>query len=363
MVYRASAGIPRVINLVCDRSLSRGHLEQVTVISPEIVAKAMEDLRLGRPSTITEHRAIRTSPEPRVTTTSSGIGMPPRNTAVRTAPTRSIDATHPPPRADVRPAAASQTTLSADPFAFVETQAPRQTRPKATPRSDVPAVEASDLKALLDLAPTLRHEADPEPEQASLGFTPMPAWKTRVAAQRTRRKSRFSFLRTLMLPLLGMGVMLLAGGLALKAHDRISAQPAALAVTPLPTLRVPGFVPVGAIVSSAPIAPIAPPPVEPFAARALIAPVASGDVWIVQVAAFTGPDRSAALVERLTEAGMPAYQVVTDAGAQGALYIVRVGPYRVEAQAENVRARVRQMPDLADAFVRNVTTAPAATHH
>src|SRR5262249_5636809 len=50
LVHRASAGIPRVINLICDRALTRGHVDPVAVIDPVIIAKAMGDLRIASPS-------------------------------------------------------------------------------------------------------------------------------------------------------------------------------------------------------------------------------------------------------------------------------------------------------------------------
>jgi cell division septation protein DedD len=103
------------------------------------------------------------------------------------------------------------------------------------------------------------------------------------------------------------------------------------------------------------LSPILPPPGQPAAFRAEIAPIVNTDAWVVQVAAFANPERSAALVERLTDAGMPAYQLVADS-AHGALHIVRVGPYRGASEADDIRAQLRRMPELEGAFVRNVAT-------
>ena len=342
LIHQASAGIPRVINLVCDRALTRGQLEQVAVISPVLVGKAMEDLRLGTAPPIT-------TPE---------IATP------RIA-THGVTAPEPIETRDTRP--------SSDPFAFIERQTPHGSRAKATRGHDVPPVASSDLNALMDLAPTFRH--DPEPA-ADSGFAPLPAWKTRVDAERTRHKARFRFLRTLLLPLLGMGVMLVAGGLALKAqrlqpHDQPSPDAATVPVraetrtaAPAPTISpstVPGYVPVGVVRWTAPVAPILPPPGQPAASRTEFVPIVNTDAWVVQVAAFASPERSTALVDRLTDAGMPAYQLVADS-AHGALHIVRVGPYRGASEADDIRAQLRRMPELEGAFVRNVANAPTATH-
>jgi type II secretory pathway predicted ATPase ExeA/cell division septation protein DedD len=334
LVYEVSAGIPRVINLMCDRALMRGQVEQVAVISPVLVGKAMEDLRLG---------------------SAPAIAVPDTPPA-----TMRIDTPGPRP--------------SADPFAFIESQVPHAPRATAARNHDLPPVAAADLNDLLELAPTFRHDPEPAPDQ---GFVPLPAWKTRVAAERTRQKARFRFLRSLLLPFLGMSIMLVAGGLALKAqrlqlHDepasawsnvpvRSEGGEATRAPQTISPSQVPGYVPAGVLRWTAPIAPILPPPVDPAASRAAIASIASNDAWVVQVAVFSSAGRSAALVERLTEAGMPAYQVVADS-AQGALHIVRVGPYRGATEADDIRAQIRRMPALEDAFVRNVTTTLAATH-
>jgi cell division septation protein DedD len=296
-----------------------------------LVGKAMEDLRLGTAPPI------------------------PRSEAPA------------PARHEVR-----ETRSSSDPFAFIETQAPHGSREKAARGRDVPPVAPSDLNALLELAPTFRH--DPEPA-ADPGFAPLPAWKSRVNAERTRHKSRFRFLRSLLLPLLGMSIMLVAGGLALKAQRlqprsepakdpssapvRAEAGKAAPAPQTILPSKVPGYVPIGAVRSSAPIAPILPPPGESAPSRTELSPTANTDAWVVQVAAFASPDRSAAVVERLTDAGMPAYQL--EAGsAPGALHIVRVGPYRGATEADDIRAQLRRMPELEGAFVRNVATTPVA---
>lgn len=46
-VFRASGGTPRVINLICDRALHRGHLTRKSMIDLEAVTQAIEDLGVG----------------------------------------------------------------------------------------------------------------------------------------------------------------------------------------------------------------------------------------------------------------------------------------------------------------------------
>jgi type II secretory pathway predicted ATPase ExeA len=46
-VFRASGGTPRVINLICDRALHRGHLARKSAIDLEAVTQAIDDLGVG----------------------------------------------------------------------------------------------------------------------------------------------------------------------------------------------------------------------------------------------------------------------------------------------------------------------------
>jgi cell division septation protein DedD len=80
---------------------------------------------------------------------------------------------------------------------------------------------------------------------------------------------------------------------------------------------------------------------------------------VVQVAAFSSPERSLALVQRLTRSGLPAFEVATDMGARGLLYFVRVGPYKTSAEADDARITAEQaIPEMEGMFVRNVAPAP-----
>ena len=46
-VFRVSGGTPRVINLICDRALHRGHLARKSAIDLEAVTQAIDDLGVG----------------------------------------------------------------------------------------------------------------------------------------------------------------------------------------------------------------------------------------------------------------------------------------------------------------------------
>ena len=93
---------------------------------------------------------------------------------------------------------------------------------------------------------------------------------------------------------------------------------------------------------------------QPVVAAAALIPSAADQTWVVQVAAFSNPDRSVAMVQRLTGIGLPAYQVEPDSATDG-LTLVRVGPYRSAEEADLARVRLREVPDYEGAFVRNIT--------
>ena len=61
-VFRVSGGTPRVVNLICDRALYRGHLARKNVIDLETVTQAIDDLGVG---TLTPLPASLTAPADR----------------------------------------------------------------------------------------------------------------------------------------------------------------------------------------------------------------------------------------------------------------------------------------------------------
>ena len=58
LLYSASKGNPRVLNLIADKSLNRGHLDRTWVITPEIVSAAVGDLGYARPAPVKPPPAV-----------------------------------------------------------------------------------------------------------------------------------------------------------------------------------------------------------------------------------------------------------------------------------------------------------------
>jgi type II secretory pathway predicted ATPase ExeA len=55
-IHDLSGGVPRVVNLLCDRALSRGHEVSASVLDGRLIDTAAEDLDLAQPAN--EHRGI-----------------------------------------------------------------------------------------------------------------------------------------------------------------------------------------------------------------------------------------------------------------------------------------------------------------
>jgi cell division septation protein DedD len=157
-------------------------------------------------------------------------------------------------------------------------------------------------------------------------------------------------LASLALPMLAMTVMLGVGGLALASAGMragrvelpiVSAPPRVQQATPEPRRGI-----------AAPIASS-----QPMAIAASSVPVAPGETWVVQAAAFSSASRASAMVDRLAAEGFPAYLVAGSLAARG-LTVVRLGPYESAGEADAIREHLRSMPDYEGAFIRNLTAEP-----
>ena len=166
-----------------------------------------------------------------------------------------------------------------------------------------------------------------------------------------------------MLPVLGMGVMLVAGSISLnlqrsraQASSVSSAAPSstiALAAAGVANPERADHSPNSPVVS---VNTVSSNTAAPTAVAAML-PKAGSGTWFVQVAAFESPARSNGLVQQLAKAGLPAYQTLS---AGGDLHFVRVGPFQSADQADEVREHVAEMsPDLEDAYIEDAAAAAA----
>jgi cell division septation protein DedD len=350
VIHAASNGVPRLVNIICDRALSRAHLARLAVIEQSVVAGAIDEMQLTSSQVVSSGQVIdRTS----VTSVNEVTAVTPVTEVTPVAPmtvSPVIEAVPEQPPAAVAaplPPQASETAGANRAGLFDRRRAPAP--------SDTP----SELHALLNLPTTTpRHDWDEAAEQPRTGASAAPAWKWRVDSD-VRRASRFAWLKTAGLAVVGMGVVLIAGGIAVTSPRLRGA-----AAVEAPASRV-----TAPSVAQASMAAPAATPVESVrdhanqdtrvesAPQTPAAPSAPADTWVVQVAAFSSHDRSQAMMERLTDAGFPAFEVPTES-SRGLLYYVRVGPFQTASEADEARARLRAHTALENAFVRSVTSVP-----
>ena len=337
MIHAASNGVPRVVNVICDRALSHAHLERLSVIGPPIVATTLDELQLAW-SRVGENGVVRPVAAERPTAPVAPESQP------TPASTAQASSTVP---ASAVPASPSQRT-----GLFERRAVPVQESARAT----------SELHALLDLPATApRREWDATPE-ARIGASTAPAWAWRVESE-VKRGLRTTWLKTAGLAVLGMGVVLIAGGIAVTAQ-RTKSSSESIAPAPSQAIAPQSVAPQ----TVAPTAAVALPPARGTvegavedehgaeASASAIATSASQDTWVVQVGAFSSHQRSLGLVERLMQSGFPAFEVPSPLAAGGLLYFVRVGPFKTAGEADEARVELRQFEELEGAFVRSVTT-------
>lgn len=306
LVFAASAGLPRLVNRICDRALFNGYVDRSAQIGQVHVARALQELELTPP----RHQAF--------------IAMP--------APVAS-------PRVVSAPVVAPAPTVAPSPAVlpsgglFVKTS------------TENTSSTADDLKALLDLPPVTRRPVEPS-TATGIGA---PVMNSRAAGRRPWWRG---LAKALSMPALGMAVMLLAGSAAAAKMGRASVELPAVPPSPLPflaSLPLRAHLPIDAPVSES-VAPVG----APLSAPATHDAAAREQTWVVQIAAFSNPDRSVAMVQRLTEGGWPAYHVDPDKTTRG-LTLVRIGPFRSAQEADEVREVLRATADYEGAFVRNIT--------
>ena len=355
LIHAASNGVPRLVNIICDRAMSHAQVQRVSVIGPPLVSEAIDGLQI----------------------VSGQISM--GGQVVERIPLRPMAPEPTPPVSAPAPVVSAPMPLSAAPAPAVSAAAPSvaETASPAAARTglfdrrrapDAPETN-SELHALLDIPATLpRREWEAAPDPVGVGASAAPVWKWRVDSE-VRREERFAWLRTAGLAVVAMAVVLIAGGIAVTAQRSrvLPAHASAPTATAAPASNAINV----AQAAISPMVPAAPTGASATAQQpsadtggqvaAAITPVAAAaapsDTWVVQVAAFSSHDRSQSLVQRLTQSGFPAFEVPTDA-SRGLIYFVRVGPFKTAGEADDARAKLRELTELENAFVRSVTPIP-----
>lgn len=256
-IFRVSQGVPRLVNLICDRSLHHGHLERSANIHSPHVVRAVFDLGLRRSG------EAPAAPRP-VKNALDGAKV--QELPVASAPVATL----------------SHTFLMED---------------AATDEVEEPVVSSEN--------PVLR-----------------------IAAL------------TAIGTVLGSLVLLLL----LSARDNFAGRPPE-------ALSIPALPPSPKLISMQSVASL------PMHIAASAAMAEAPALYSIDVAMFDGPERPATLVDELSAAGYKPY-VATLQGARGRVFVVRMGPYILRADADADVAKIRRMPGYADARVTPVLTAP-----
>jgi len=313
LVHAASQGLPRAINVLCDRALLYGSRVQVSRIDVDLVREAMRALRIDLEPFPFD---VKSPVEPKA----------PVEPNVAVAPIAT----------ELAPTAGEADAGSAP----VETSAV------------TPARANEDLFALLDL-PTVDIEmGGEEHDRAALsGQGPSLLARGKVWAGAA---SRLRPVAVAALVVLGgtTGVSLAGYLLWLKP---LLTEAVALPEVERPRLAMRAPRPLVLDPASPGDDASAPAEQKPPREAAVSALSASprGE-WAIQTGAFTNGDRASALVARLTSLGLPAYSRALELGGKGTFRVALVGPFATSPEAEAVLQQVRRLRGLEQSILRRL---------
>jgi type II secretory pathway predicted ATPase ExeA/cell division septation protein DedD len=304
MIYEASHGVPRVINLVCDRALSRGFAQRKSVIDPDTVSQAIAELGIGD---LSPHIVS----EPQETQKGLVFG-------------------HDTPRP--RGTGLNSEYLTEDRHVPMAEKTERAARTeKDTPLLEAFSVEAAVPESLLRGSSAARVDVLP----------------TRRVPSRVGRVVAVMGAAVVVLLFLFADWSIPFGDAQLSAPP---SSPAPAAPPPAQTAAPVEAAPAPVEKAAAPVPPAATVVPAPAPELPAVAPP-QGQPYAIDVALFNSAGRARTLVEQLAGAGFTAYQMEIDLGARGRPYVVLVGSYASpEAAAEDL-SRIRQIPGYLDARV------------
>jgi type II secretory pathway predicted ATPase ExeA/cell division septation protein DedD len=305
-VHRRSGGTPRLINLICDRALTRGHEAKVATIEPEHVAQGIRDLGLDE--------------EVRVTTSIAPLGF---------EDARSDDSwveDDLPASAPTRPAA----------LAAAESNAGAASSP-----AESPVASSTSASRREPTSPLAEFAAEGDVSRSVRILPPPPrSWRAPIIA---------AVVATL-------AVCTLLFSLVVAAYDR---DPTVLTLPPAPprppasALNVPAISarwPVGGA-APAPQKTLPPPVAKPVAAAA----DDTAERFAIQVASFSTQVAADLVIDELSRSGYKARAVAFDFGPpRGSLVQVLIGTYASPAEAESDLARIHQQSRFTDARIERI---------
>jgi hypothetical protein len=297
-IFKASGGTPRVINLVCDRALQRGHRINATIIEPALITEAVSSL---------------------------GIEMPKREAAPAPVPApAAVEAKS--QRLEIRP----PTPEVKAPIPDIRPRAP-ETKP-STPEVKPRAAEVMKAASVPVTRP-------PSPPQILSDFAAEADLAASGAEPRAQR---------LALALL-IACIVLAGIVAVWVFyftgSTSELETAALPPAPKWRSELPAF--------TAPSSETVAIREESDSSTTAAAVHAANDgSYAIQVASFESRTRADRLVSELAQAGFRARSVEFDLGSpRGIVLQIRLEGYQNAADAERDLARIRELPGYEDAHL------------
>jgi type II secretory pathway predicted ATPase ExeA/cell division septation protein DedD len=318
LIFQTSKGVPRLINLICDRALHRGHLARTAQIDSDILRVAVVDLGLA------DVRVPRPPPFP--------AGGP--------------DITRTSGRADRANAEDLSEHVSFDEHDLLHAVAAISS-------------EAQDARVLSKYKPegdTAVSAADGERPLKLLVESRGPSWIGELLSSRLRSGVPARWLAAaltvlLLAPAVIVGVSYwqtqegdVNAPISLPPLPQVPVIPARVAWRPRPQ---PDAVPLNNVV---PAAPATGATTREPAARLAAAPGGAG-LFAIDVALFDSGSRADRLAGELTAAGFHAYQNDLDLGVRGHFHEVLVGTYATREAADAAAARIREMRGYQDAKV------------
>jgi general secretion pathway protein A len=309
VVFQVSAGVPRLINLICDRALQRGYLNGMDQIEPEIIWNAVADLGLNVPPASEKKRPV-----------TNVYGVVPH---------------------DVFEKASAEKTISMD---------------------DID----SDLRALFESGPPMPRETDTthiraesaEPVSDTVSEWPTESRRARTATGRSeyRRESAQEMPRRRALVFTALLLVAVASVIGGSLWYNGALRPSANAQATVPKPSTPtSLEQASRVVSQTQDPPDQPPrdavPETPAANSARASDPIDATPYLIQVASFESSVRAVRLVDELAKLGFLARSEEVDSGQRGRLQRVLVSGYRTRAEAESDLERIREIPGYNDARI------------
>jgi hypothetical protein len=318
LIAERSGGVPRLINLICDRALHRGHLARTSLIDSDIVRVAMIDLGLAEAVAPAIPAAIHDAPVPSFYPEVAAV----QKMTVAPEPAAPVDSAE--PKKDPEQIFFEEHDLIHADHA-VALQAPA----------------ATSAAAAKEEAPPPAPAAPPDDGDRPLLFESRGTWTGQASAlgrRRWRRRTRRLLLA--MAAAAGVVVVLYAQNQWEQSVEVMTA-----AQTPSSPLDIPARV--GRPQPAERKAAVA----ESQAQPALPAPLSSaGDGnYSIDVALFSSVARASRLAAELTAANYHVSIREIELPDRGRLFEVMVGPFSTHAGADAALARVRAMPGYQDA--------------